>query len=71
MQSQANELKKTEERASQHRLQKLQEIDRKREDAVAKEKVQRSKDDRLFVIILGAGVILIILILAVLAIVLG
>jgi Flp pilus assembly protein TadB len=71
VQAQAEELKKSEERASQDRLQKLQEIDRKREDAVAKEKVQRSKDDRFFIIILGAGVILIILILAVLAIGLG
>ena len=71
VQSQANELKQTEERASQDRLQKLQMIDRKREEAVAREKAQRSKDDRLFSIILGAGVILLILILAVLAYVLG
>ena len=71
VQSQAEEMKKTEEIASQDRLQKLQEIDRQREDAIANEKARRSKDDRFFLILIASVVVIAIIIIAILAFALG
>ncbi len=69
--SQVEEIKKTEEIASQDRLQKLQEIDRKREDAIAVEKARRSQDDRFFLILIASGVLIVIIIITILAFALG
>jgi hypothetical protein len=71
VQSQAEEIKKSEEIASRDRLQKLQEIDRKREEAIAEEKVRRSKDDRFFLILIGSAVLIVIIIVAILAFAFG
>ena len=71
VQSQAENIKASEELASQNRFQKLQEIDRVREDSIAKDKVRRSQDDRFFLILIASGVIIIILIIAILALAFG
>ena len=71
VQSQAENIKASEELASQNRFHKLQEIDRMREDSMAKYKVRRSQDDRFFLILIASGVIIIILIIAILALVFG
>jgi hypothetical protein len=71
VQSQAEVIKQSEEIASQKRLQKLQEIDRKREEAVSAEKAQRTKDDRFFLMLIASGVLLVIIIITILAIALG
>jgi hypothetical protein len=61
VQSQAGEIKSTEEQASQVRLQKLQEIDRKREEAIAEQKDQQSKEDRLlFTLVVVIGLVVIV-----------
>jgi type IV secretory pathway component VirB8 len=71
VQSQAEEIKKSEEIASQDRFQKLQEIDRKREAAFAEKKARRSRDDRFFLILIGVGVLLVIIIIAILTLAFG
>jgi len=71
VQSQAEEIKKSEEMASQNRLQKLQEIDRKREATLAEERARRSRDDRFFLILIGTGVLLLMIIIMILTLALG
>jgi hypothetical protein len=61
VQSQAAEIKSSEEHASQLRLQKLQDIDRKREEEMALQKDQQSKEERLLYIIVGVfGIVILI-----------
>jgi len=69
--SKAEEIKTSEELASQDRLQKLQQIDRKRENSIAKGKVRRSQQDRFFLILIASGVLIIIIIIAILTLALG
>jgi len=61
VQSQAEKIKSAGEQASQLRLQELQEIDRKREEAVAEQIERRSKSDRvIYTIALIFGIMIII-----------
>lgn len=61
VQSQAGEIKSSEEQASQLRLQKLQEIDRKREETFAEQKNKQSKEDRLlYALVVAIGIVIII-----------
>jgi hypothetical protein len=61
VQSQAGEIKSAEERASQLRLQKLQEIDQKREEAIADQKEKQAKEDKLlYIIVLAIGLFIVL-----------
>ncbi|NIM92549.1 MAG: hypothetical protein GTO18_02380 [Anaerolineales bacterium] len=63
-QSQASDLKDHEEKASQRRLSKLIEIDRRREDALAEEAARRAQRDRkLFTYVFLFGIIFITIII--------
>lgn len=64
VQSQAGEIKSAEERASQLRLQKLQEIDQKREETIADQKEKQAKEDKLlYIIVLAIGLFIVLSIL--------
>ncbi len=61
VQSQLGELISSEERASQLRFQELQELDKKREEAIAEQKAHRSKTDRTLLTIISIIGLLIIM----------
>ena len=61
VQSQLGEIRSDEERASQLRLQALQEMDQKRENVFAEQRARQSKTDRNLYLIVSMSAILIIL----------